>query len=452
MTGLRNGLVAVGGAVEAMRSREPSSTERGLVVFACFFCQLGLGYTYLFSAILPEATAELGWTRAEFSSGRWPYFAMTALGGLAAGQWTVRYGARPVLVTGALALAGALALLSRVQDLATFWLAQALYGVFMAGLGDIAIAGVLTSWVRGRRGAAMGFVYAASNLSGLAMPSLFSRGVGAFGWRATLLWMGIAGAAAILPFAWVAGRRAPGAPSESRSEATAAAPPLGAPSESRSEATAAAPPPRALALDEALRTRSFWLLAFTIFGFFFVFLGINDAFVSFLRDLGMTRDEATGYYGLATGAGGLSKLLAGMLGDRLPAKTALALDHALLALAALLLLALPSRALFFPFLAAYGFAIAARDVVYPLALSHCFGERTMPAIYGAVMMSLCVAAPLGSQVTSAVRDATGSYTPAFAGFAVLSVAMLAALSFVRREVAQSSGENLRPAKGATTGA
>jgi predicted MFS family arabinose efflux permease len=405
-----------------MRGREPSSAERGLVVFACFVCQLGLGYTYLFSAVMPEATAELGWTRAEFSSGRWPYFAMTALGGLAAGQWTVRFGARPVLVTGALALAGALALLSRVQDLATFWVAQALYGVFMAGLGDVAIAGVLTSWVRGARGAAMGFVYAASNLSGLAMPSLFSLGVGAVGWRTTLLWMGIAGAAAILPFAWIAGRRAPSLL-------------LGDPR----DAAAAARAPRALSLAEALRTRSFWLLAFTIFGFFFFFLGMNDAFVSFLRDLGMTREEATGYYGLATGAGGLSKLLAGALGDRLPAKAALVLDHALLAVAALLVLGLPSRALFFPFLAAYGFAIAARDVVYPLALSHCFGERTMPAIYGAVMMSLCIAAPLGSQVTSAVRDATGSYTPAFAGFAVLNVAMLAALFFVRREVS-GSGE------------
>jgi len=412
----------------ASPSREPSSAERGLVVLACFVCQLGLGYTYLFSAVMPEATAELGWTRAEFSSGRWPYFAMTALGGLAAGQWTVRFGARPVLVTGALALAGALALLSRVQDLATFWVAQALYGVFMAGLGDVAIAGVLTSWVRGARGAAMGFVYAASNLSGLAMPFLFSRGVGAAGWRTTLLWMGIAGAAAILPFAWIAGRRAPSMLLADR----------------RGDAGAAALTPRALDLTEALRTRSFWLLAFTIFGFFFFFLGMNDAFVTFLRDLGMTREEAAGYYGLATGAGGLSKLAAGALGDRLPAKTALVLDHALLALAALLVLGLPSRALFFPFLAAYGFAIAARDVVYPLALTHCFGERTMPAIYGAVMLSLCVAAPLGSQVTSAVRDVTGSYTPAFAGFAVLNVAMLAALFFVRREVS-GPGESARRA-------
>lgn len=412
--------------------RSPSASQRALVVFACFVCQLGLGYTYLFSAVLPEATAELGWTRAQFSSGRWPYFAMTALGGLAAGQWTVRFGARPVLVTGALCLAAGLALLSRMQDLAMFWIAQIFYGLFMAGLGDVAIAGVLTSWVRGARGAAMGFVYAASNIAGFFVPQVFAAGVSARGWRATLLWMGLAGAAVILPFAWIAGRSAPGGAAAASGPASASA----------------------LSLGEALRTRTFWLLAFTIFGFFFFLLGMNDAFVSFLNDLGMSREEAARHYGIATGAGGVSKLVAGWFGDRLPAKTALVLDHALLALAALLVFALPvTPALFFPFLAAYGFAIAARDVVYPLALAHCFGERTMPAIYGAVMMSLFVAAPLGSMVTSRVRDVTGSYEPAFAGFAVLNVAMLAALWFVRREVSDyASGENLRPAKGATTGA
>ena len=160
------------------------------MVLACFVCQLGLGYTYLFSAVLPEATAELGWTRAEFSAGRVPYFVMTALGGLAAGQWTVRFGARPVLVVGALSLAGALALLSRMQDLATYWVAQVLYGLFMAGLGDVAIAGVLTAWVRRGRGAAMGFVYAASNVAGFFVPQIFARGVESQGWRATLLAMG----------------------------------------------------------------------------------------------------------------------------------------------------------------------------------------------------------------------------------------------------------------------
>ena len=388
-------------------------------MLACFVCQLGLGYTYLFSAVLPEATAELGWTRAEFSAGRVPYFVMTALGGLAAGQWTVRFGARPVLVVGALSLAGALALLSRMQDLATYWVAQVLYGLFMAGLGDVAIAGVLTAWVRRGRGAAMGFVYAASNVAGFFVPQIFARGVESQGWRATLLAMGVVGGAAILPFAWIAGKRAPA---------------LAAPAREPSAQRGALEHGPALSLAEALRTRSFWLLLSGIFFFFLFFLGMNDAFVAFMLDLGMSRSEAAWYYALATGAGGLSKLFAGFLGDVLPAKLTLLADHALLVAAALLLLALPQPAALWAFLACYGLGIAARDVVYPLAIGFSFGERTMPAIYGALMLALMVAAPLGSWIASSVRDATGSYEPAFAGFAVSNALVFASLFALRREV------------------
>jgi MFS family permease len=408
--------------------REVSASQRALVVSACFVCQLGLGYTYLFSAVLPEATAELGWTRAEFSSGRVPYFLMTALGGLAAGQWTVRYGARPVLVVGALSLAGALALLSRMQDLATYWVAQVLYGLFMAGLGDVAIAGVLTAWVERGRGLAMGFVYAASNVAGFFVPQIFARGVEAQGWRATLLAMGLAGGAAILPFAWIAGKRGPGASVRGLTAIDDAS------SGSRAELTHAAGAERALSLREALRTRSFWLLLAGIFFFFVFFLGMNDAFVAFLLDLGFSRTDAAWYYALATGAGGLSKLIAGALGDWLHPKLTLLADHALLVVSALLLLALPNEAALLAFLACYGLGIAARDVVYPLAIGFAFGARTMPAIYGAVMMALMVAAPLGSWIASSVRDQTGSYTPAFAGFAVMNALVFASLFALRREL------------------
>ncbi len=408
-------------------AREPSDGERAVVVLACFVCQLGLGYTYLFSAVLPEATAELGWTRATFSSGRIPYFVTTALGSLAAGQWTVRFGARPVLIAGALSLAGALALLSRMHDLATFWFAQVLYGLFMAGLGDVAIAGVLAAWVRRRRGAALGFVYAASNVAGFLVPQVFARGVEAHGWRPTLLAMGLAGGAAILPFAWIAGRRPPADAPEPPAIAGAA----GDAARIRDEG--------ALSLADALRTRSFWLLLLGIFGFFVFFLGMNDAFVAFLLDLGMTRQEASWLYGLATGLGGLSKLAAGALGDRLHPKLALLADHALLLVSALLLLALPERGALWAFLACYGFGIAARDVVYPLAIAFCFGARTMPAIYGALMMALSGAAPLGSWIASSVRDTTGSYEPAFAGFAVMNFLVLALLFLVRRERAAGAG-------------
>jgi cyanate permease len=115
-------------------------------------------------------------------------------------------------------------------------------------------------------------------------------------------------------------------------------------------------------------------------------------------------------------------------------KTALLLDHGLLVASALLLLALPHSGMLWAFLVCYGLGIAARDVVYPLVIGFSFGQRTMPAIYGAVMMALMVAAPLGSWISSAVRDATGSYTPAFAGYALMNFIVLTSLALLRREL------------------
>ena len=151
-------------------------------------------------------------------------------------------------------------------------------------------------------------------------------------------------------FAWIAGKRAPGFAGSVAANAT--------------DAPANEP---ALTILEALRTRSFWLLLLGIVVFFVFFLGRNDAFVSFMLDLGMSRTEAAWYYALATGAGGLSKLVAGALGDRLHPKLTLLADHALLAVSALLLLALPQREALWAFLACYGLGSAARDVVYRCA-------------------------------------------------------------------------------------
>ena len=46
-----------------------------------------------------------------------------------------------------------------------------------------------------------------------------------------------------------------------------------------------------LDLRAALRTRSFWILTATLFSFFFYFTGVLDAFVLFLVDAGLSKDN-----------------------------------------------------------------------------------------------------------------------------------------------------------------
>ncbi len=92
------------------------------------------------------------------------------------------------------------------------------------------------------------------------------------------------------------------------------------------------------------------------------------------------------------------------------------------------------------FIISYGFASTARDVLYPLIVVHCFGVRYMAEIYGVLMLSL-IAGALGPIVAAAVRDATGSYSGAFAGLVVLNGLSLIAAWLVRAECEPRPGDS-----------
>jgi predicted MFS family arabinose efflux permease len=383
------------------------------VVLGCFLCQLGLGFTYLFSPLLREVTADLGWTRATFASARAPYLLVIAAASPFVGQLTARYGARAVLSGAALVLGATFVALARMTEVWELYAANLLWGLFVTGLGDVVVGAVLVRALERARGLALGLVYSASNLGGALLPPAFAALATRFGWRHALLVLAAGGVALVLPAAQLTGRRAGGAAARG------------------AEAGVGGPP--ALGLRDAMRTPSFWILAAALFAFFFTFLGVNDAFVSLLVDAGSTREEAAALYATAVATGGFSKLLAGFLADRVAPRTALLVDFALLALAGALLLAVPRPGFLQAFLVSYGLAVAARDVIYPLVVSWCFGARSMPEVYGALMAVLALGGTAGSVFPQAAHDATGSYAPAFVVYAALNGAALLALTRIRRE-------------------
>ncbi|MCH7577952.1 MAG: hypothetical protein IH822_09200, partial [Chloroflexi bacterium] len=171
------------------------------------------------------------------------------------------------------------------------------------------------------------------------------------------------------------------------------------------------------------------------FSFFFYFLGMLEHLVLFLTDEGMPRSEATAYFSNAIGLGLVSKVVLGLIADRIHHKIALLVDYALLALSSVLLLFLPHPTLLPVFILVFGFSVAARDVVYPLILTHCFGLRFMAAIYGALILALLPGGTLGPIYTAWVHDRFGSYDLAFQTFAVLNLLSVLALDATLRVAA-----------------
>ncbi len=395
----------------------PSSDDAGsgsrafLAVLGGLVCQMGLGYNYVFGALAPGVLADLGWSKAEFAGARAPQLWIMALASPLVGFLVLRLGARAVLLSSTALLGGAFLLLGRMDAVWQLYAILSLQALSVTGLGDITVGQLVSRWFGRHRGLALGIVYTGSNLGGAILVRSADFASGPEGWRSVFEAMGAAAFGLMLPVAFFAVR-------EPRTRAD-----HGLPSEASSEG---------LELRDALRTRSFWILAFALFVFFFYFVAILDHLVLFLGEQGWTGADARAYLSNAILLGMVSKVGFGWIADRVAPATAARLDFGLLAASSLLLLLPPTTALVWAFVILFGFSTAARDVVYPVILSHCFGVRALAPIYGMLMLALPAGA-LGSWFAATMSDRLGGYEVAFLTFALGNLLSLGALAFVRNE-------------------
>jgi MFS family permease len=393
--------------------------EARRVLVGCFVAQMGLGCGYIFGPTLKFIVADFEWSRAAFSAGGAPLLLAMALASPLVGDLTARIGTRRVVTLAVVLLGTALWLFSRMESLLAFYFTCALFGVALTGLGDIPIGALASRWVERGRGLVLGFVYVGSNVGGALVPLAAVALANAASWRTALVVIGVVAVGTILPVALFTLRE----PERDVAEPTAAAP---APD---------APPPDDPSLDlaQALRTRTFWVLAFTLFTFYFYYLAVNQHLVPFLSDMGYSDAEAAAGFSGAVALGIVAKLGIGVIADRVHPRTALLANFALLTAASWLLVSAAATAALPLFLVAHGFATAAENVLLPLIVAHCFGVRNLARIYGALMLALAPGGILGPIFAGAVFDRTGEYTIAFVTFGVLNVVGLAGLLWVRRE-------------------
>jgi MFS family permease len=395
-----------------------------LVVFACFVCQMGLGYQYVFGAVLGDATAELGLGRGEFATLAQLRNGVMALLSPLVGALVVRAGARPVLLASALVLGAAMQGLSAMRSGWELVVWSLVLGVGLTGVNDVTVGQPVSLWVRRRRGSALGVVYSGSNLAAATLVPAIAWLSQRSSWREALQSLGWVGAVALALAAGLVRSPRPGeldaAPPSAPLSAAAPAAPIPAPA-------------RDLPLRAALRTRSFWVLAFALSSYFAYTLAIVDHFATYLVDQGLSAAQAAAWWSTAILLGAFAKLAVGFASDRLPAGRGLAVVLALIALSSLLAPLAPGRLFLWGFVLSFGFAYAARDVVYPLAVIECFGVRYMAQIYGALMLSLLLGGVPGTALAGAVADRLGSYRPALILFAALNALAVAGLGLLRRE-------------------
>jgi len=152
---------------------------------------LGNSSMYVVSVVLPAVQSEFGIGRAEASL---PYTLMMVclgLGGIWTGRLADRHGLTPILWCGALAVFGGLALAASAQSIWVFGLAHGILGLIGSSSTFAPLMADTALWWQKRRGIAVAICACGNYIAGAIWPPLVQHGITSIGWRQTYLLLGL---------------------------------------------------------------------------------------------------------------------------------------------------------------------------------------------------------------------------------------------------------------------
>ncbi len=377
---------------------------------------------YAFGVLLAPIAEDRGWSRAALSGAYALGILVAGLLGIPIGRLVDRFGGR-VLMSAGSALGGiVLVSLSAVQDARDFGL---LWGI---GLG-LATAltfypvsfTIVANWFEHRRGAALAWL---TTLGGLASPIFIPVTgwiVAHFGWRESLLILGLTQIVVALPLHALVLRRHPedlGLRPDGRSET--AQPGQASP--------AGGGQIRGVAARAALRDLAFWsltaaggveqLAAMVVFGHQ----------IALMTSRGFDPIFAAGIAGLIGLVSLPGRFLLNRLSDRYDAQRLLALVLAALGLGVVVITLASSAAWLYLYVVVYGIAFGARSPLRASVMAGHYGRRaygTITALQGGIV---ALPAALGPLAAGWLYDTLGDYQLAFwltaAAFAIAACLVL----------------------------
>jgi MFS family permease len=354
---------------------------------------LGAAGMYVVPVVLPAVQAEFGVARADAAM---PYTLLMigfGLGGVIMGKLADRLGVMVPLLIGAacLGLGFGLAALSP-----NIWVFAAVHGVFIGMLGASCTFAPLIAdtslWFVKRRGIAVAVCASGNYLGGALWPPLVQHFVAEVGWRQTYMGLGLVCTLGMVALALLMRRRPPlasGMPMSSR-DGTAGRMPFGF------------TPGQAQAL-----------LCVAGLGCCVAMSMPQVHIVAYCTDLGFGAARGAQMLSLMLACGIVSRLVSGVICDRIGGLRTLLLGSALQAIA--LMLFLPFDGLVSLYLIAALFGLFQGGIVpsYAIIVREHFEAKEAGARVGTVIMATMAGMALGGWMSGKVFDLTGSYQAAF---------------------------------------
>ena len=340
--------------------------------------------------ILPAVQAEFGTSRADASLPYTLNMIGFALGNFALGRALDRFGVTVSLILAALGIVGGLILAILSQSIAMLSFAQLVIG-FASAVGFGPLIADISHWFVRRRGIAVALVASGNYLSGAIWPMVLAGVLQDSGWRGVYMVMAVVTFVGVIPLALLLRRQVS---SETHASAHAA---------SSLNAKSAGLSPRTLAI----------LLGFAGICCCLAMSMPQVHIVALCVDLGFGPAVGAEMLSLMLLGGVGSRIVSGLLADRLGGVRTLLIGSTLQGLA--LFLYLPAGGLVSLYVVSLVFGLSQGGIVpsYALIVREYMPAKEAGARVGFVMMATIMGMALGGWVSGQIYDWTGSYHWAF---------------------------------------
>jgi MFS family permease len=380
-----------------------------IVAVGALMTCVAIGAMFSLAIFQQPISADTGWTRAGISSAMTLNFLVMGAAGFFWGTVSDRFGARPVVLAGAVLLGLALVLASRATSLIAF---QLVYGILVglaAGAFFAPMTAAVTDWFETNRSLAVALVSAGIGVAPMTVSPFAAWLLTGHDWRTAMAIIGVGAWILLLPASFLV-RRPPQAAHET--------------------GTVAAFGSAGASVSSPFRTLQFGVLAGTFFLCCAAHSGPIFHMVSYALTCGIAPLAAVSIYSVEGLAGLGGRLLLGIAADRIGVKPVLVaglLVQALVMGAYIFARELP---VFYLLAVIFGAAYGGVMPLYAVLAREYFGQRVLGSVLGAAAMASSVGMALGPLAGGWLFDSFGVYDWLYIGSMLIGLAAVAvALAF-----------------------
>jgi MFS family permease len=346
----------------------------------------------------------------------------TGLGGIPMGWLADRIGIRPVIGIGAVMIAAGLAI-STLGGTIPLYLG---HGLLIGLIGNGAIYAPLliyvSRWFDRRRGTAIALISSGQYIAGVVWPSVFERGIAAYGWQTTMLAYAVVVLAGILPLLPLL---------HAVPKPVSSGPPVSA---GRDRSVLGLAPNTVQAL-------------ICVAGFCCCIpMAIpNSHLVAFCSDIGISPVQGAAMLSVLLGCAFLSRQFWGLMADRIGGLRTVMAGSACQAAAIAAFLITQNEAGLFVIAGVYGLGFSGIIPSYSVAIRDLFPSAEASWRIPVLLFTAMSGMAIGSWSAGWMYDHFGSYAPAFATGVVFNLLNLVLLGFLVSRLPHRSKPVLAPA-------